>query len=512
MQIILTNISISVFELIFIAIIPAILIILGIAYILISKKQLKTLQSAVSIFNEKLDDLKDYSIGHLSELELFTDECEYQPLERSMKAIIRDSKNKYDKKWLPQLNDQLNQDTLTSKQLQTSLYFTPAILVFTCGLIASFVLALMPLVNAESFNTNKMLITLPSLVATVLALFLLNHRSILEQEIEAAVQKLILKIEHYLPVYTDKASLALLVNEMTGHEDKINSAMTEFNQNFEDFVSDDFRNNISDSVKEVMQAEIVPPIKKSSDVLSDLASSLAEQQSKGMSDLADSFAKKLHTSVKNNFDSLTGELNSFNLLMDDTRNFIHDSVAILENSRQQNILLNREVSESIKLMTIAKNDIANELAEMADNLEVISDVTAKMTSVYAGEDANLKNQIASLETALQNSLSTINESISQSEATIKLSTQLNDDQNKHSDLLTSKMDDLLKDLEKINSSISHSTDNFQVQSNEKIDKTLDSFEAALANIVERLVFTTAEIKEAVEALPLVINSFTDKKK
>ena len=43
MQIILTNISISVFELIFIAIIPAILIILGIAYILISKKQLKTL-------------------------------------------------------------------------------------------------------------------------------------------------------------------------------------------------------------------------------------------------------------------------------------------------------------------------------------------------------------------------------------------------------------------------------------------------------------------------------------
>ena len=47
-------------------------------------------------------------------------------------------------------------------------------------------------------------------------------------------------------------------------------------------------------------------------------------------------------------------------------------------------------------MTVAKNDIANEMAEMSDYLEVIANVTEKMTSVYAGEDANLKQQIGSL--------------------------------------------------------------------------------------------------------------------
>jgi len=282
--------------------------------------------------------------------------------------------------------------------------------------------------------------------------------------------------------------------------------MDKFNSNLSDFVSEDFNNNLSTTIKNVMQDEIVPPINKSSELLSDLAESLSNKQNEGMALLAQNFSDELTIAMKNNFQSIQAELNSFNLMMEDTKNFIQDSIAILENSRQQNILLSREVSESIELMTVAKNDIANDMAKMADNLEVISSVTEKMTSVYAGEDTSLKEKISSLESALNNSLSTINSSIEQSQATISFSDKLRNEQANQVEQLIERMNSVVQDLGKINTSINNSTIKFKEKSDQKIAKTLTEFESALADIVERLIYTTAEIRDAVEALPFAINA------
>ncbi|HHU53387.1 MAG TPA: hypothetical protein GXZ43_04835 [Clostridiaceae bacterium] len=506
MQTVISNISLSVFELVFLAGVPALLILIGLIYIIISNRQLNNLKHSLLEFMEKLDLLQGCKISHTAELEIYADESNCEQLKESVHNLIEDSREKYDGKWLPDLNNEFNLENLAEPQLKTCLQYTLSILVFTCGIIASMVLAIVPVINSNQFLNNPFMISIPLIVSILVSLFLLNQRNILLHGSVSIINRLIKKTERYVPVYTDKSGLALLVNEMTEHENSISQAMDKFNANLTDFVSEDFNENLSAAIKNVMQNDIAPPINKSSETLSALAESLSNKQIEGMALLAQNFSDELTLAMKNNFQSIQAELNSFNSLMDDTKNFIQDSIAILENSRQQNILLSREVSESIELMTVAKNDIANDMAKMADNLEVISSVTERMTSVYAGEDASLKEQINSLETALNNSLTTINSSIEQSQATISISDKLRNEQANQYEQLIGKMNSVIEDLSRIDTSINTSTANFNEKSDQKVQKSLTEFESALANIVERLIYTTAEIRDAVEALPFALST------
>ncbi|NLM20076.1 MAG: hypothetical protein GX217_08715 [Clostridiaceae bacterium] len=506
MHTMISNITLSSFEWVFFVGVPIILILIGIIYIIISNKQRNNLKYSIETFMEKMDLLQGCQISHTVELEIYADESDSELLKESVHNLIEDSKEKYAGKWLPSLDSEFNLENLAEPQLKTCLQYTLSILVLTCGIIASLVLAIAPEINPVQFQISRFMMLVPLIISILVSLFLLNQRKILLESSNSIINRLIKKTERYVPVYTDKSGLALLVNEMSEHENSISQAMDKFNSNLSDFVSEDFNNNLSTTIKNVMQDEIVPPINKSSELLSDLAESLSNKQNEGMALLAQNFSDELTIAMKNNFQSIQAELNSFNLMMEDTKNFIQDSIAILENSRQQNILLSREVSESIELMTVAKNDIANDMAKMADNLEVISSVTEKMTSVYAGEDTSLKEKISSLESALNNSLSTINSSIEQSQATISFSDKLRNEQANQVEQLIERMNSVVQDLGKINTSINNSTIKFKEKSDQKIAKTLTEFESALADIVERLIYTTAEIRDAVEALPFAINA------
>ena len=506
MHTMISNITLSSFEWVFFVGVPIILILIGIIYIIISNKQRNNLKYSIETFMEKMDLLQGCQISHTVELEIYADESDSELLKESVHNLIEDSKEKYDGKWLPNLDSEFNLENLAEPQLKTCFQYTLSILVLTCGIIASLVLAIAPEINPAQFQISRFMMLVPLIVSVLISLFLLNQRKILLESSTHIIDRLIRKTERYVPVYTDKSSLALLVNEMSEHENSISQAMDKFNSNLADFVSEDFNKNLSTTIKDVMQDEIVPPINKSSELLSDLAESLSNKQNEGMALLAQNFSDELTIAMKNNFQSIQTELNSFNSMMEDTNNFIQDSIAILENSRQQNILLSREVSESIELMTVAKNDIANDMAKMADNLEVISSVTDKMTSIYAGENSNLKDQISSLESALKNSLLTINSSIEQSQATISLSDKLRNEQANQFEQLIAKMNSVIENLGKIDTSITTSTIKFKEKSDQKIEKTLTELESALADIVERLIYTTAEIRDAVEALPFAIST------
>lgn len=509
MHIILSNITFSMFEMLFIVIIPILLIIAGIIYIALSQKQMNLFQKALHNVINDIKDTEEYSIENTILLKEAVDDSDYPLLSDAINQTIENGNKKYQGKWLPELSERLNTGFLSSKQLKSSLSDTPALLIFSCGFIASLIMIILPYINPNVYSQNLIFSTLPLLVAALISLFLLNHKNVLSKNMNIEIDDLKKSIEQIIPVYSDKAGLSLLVNEMTEHENKIDASLTEFNHQLDEFVSEDFQNSLNDSIREIMEKEIAPPINKASETLSDLATSLAEQQDQGMSELAESFSEKLNISLKNNFASITNELSSFNVLMEDTTNFIHDSIAILENSRQQNILINREVSDSIELMTVAKNDIANEMAKMSDYLEVIANVTEKMTSVYAGEDANLKQQIGSLELALNSSLNTINESIYQSQSTMSLSSQLKEEQQAQYSDMIEKMNSLLVNLNTVNQSIHDTTDNFAIESGKLVKTSLNNYEKALSDIVERLIYTTAEIKDAVEALPLAINAKSD---
>ena len=106
-------------------------------------------------------------------------------------------------------------------------------------------------------------------------------------------------------------------------------------------------------------------------------------------------------------------------------------------------------------------------------------------------------------------MNTINESIYQSQATLTLSSQLKEEQQLQSKEMIEQMDEILESLNTVNQSIRETTSGFATESDQLVKNSLDDYEEALANIVERLIYTTAEIRDAVEGLPLALNSKSD---
>jgi len=144
------------------------------------------------------------------------------------------------------------------------------------------------------------------------------------------------------------------------------------------------------------------------------------------------------------------------------------------------------------------------MAFISDNLAIIGSSTDKMTALYAGEETNLASHINLMTEQLRIYSEKLDRGIGESAKAIDASVEMSKTQNKQSSILLDRLDAQLLALDELGRLISQNTTHFTRESSEYVLKTLKEFDASLAEVVERLTFTTAEIRDAVDALPPAI--------
>ena len=193
MQIILSNISFSVFEMLFIVAIPVLLIIVAIAYLVTSNKQLNIFKNSVQNIIGKIENIDDYSIENVNSLKEAADDVEYSLLKDAINETIENGNNKYQGKWLPDLSEKINKKNLTNKQLKSVLGYTPILFVVAIGFLASIILEILPIVNPIAFSANityPFFNVIPLIIGILIALFLLNYKNVLENELDTEIDSL----------------------------------------------------------------------------------------------------------------------------------------------------------------------------------------------------------------------------------------------------------------------------------------------------------------------------------
>ncbi|NLA95888.1 MAG: hypothetical protein GX838_03490 [Clostridiaceae bacterium] len=342
------------------------------------------------------------------------------------------------------------------------------------------------------------------LLSLVFSFFILWYTRRTARALDRERERVITALSGFVPVYTDRTGVALLISEMTGYGEQMRGEVKAFSQLADELAKGEFAEGIKISVREIMSQEVAPPLNETNYALTGLAKSLAEKQEKGMAELADSFSAAVAQALSTHLSSLPDKLQTLYQVAENSATMMEESVATMERTREESQEVARDVQETLRLMALAKNDIADEMAAISDNLEILGASTEKMTALYSGEESNLASHIDRLTDLMRLYSDRLGEGIVESAKAIEASVRMSASQNKSAAILLERLDEQLATLEDLGRQITDNTINFTRESGNFVTKTLEEFDVSLAEIVERLTFTTAEIRDAIDALPAAI--------
>lgn len=488
----------KIFLISFVIVVPLFLILVSTIYILRINKQKQEMQSRTENLEKAMRELPALNTDNLEQLDfIFTNESD-ERLNRAWQDLRADSLRLYEDKWLLHPQDYLNEIRTESEKTLNLISFRPVVLVFSIALLSA---VLLYTYFKNNLEYDKAWALVPLAVGIVSALFIYNAIIELRFLMQNKYRRIYSAISKTVPVYDSHQGLSLLIDKMLKHESSLDASINEFKHSAEKMADSDFSEGICKSVRSIMNQEVTPPIARAGRVLSDLAVNLDQRQMSGMENLSHEFSNQLAANLSQHLQPLQTELSSLNQLVQDTRAYITSSVNVLNNNREHNIQLNKEISESLRLMTLAKNDLANEMSDLSQHVSIMSETGTAMSRAFSGEENNLAERIKDLSISLDHALEVFSEGLKGSSESIEMAGKLKLEQEKQYESVNTQLSRLITNIEELDRSIRNSGNKFTQKSDLYVNETLKAFDEGLAEVVERLIFTTSALREAVESLP-----------
>ena len=491
--------------------VPAIMVVLFVVALLRNRKLRLEAAAREKSFTTTLDAV-DFDQGNVFDnLQTVRENLNDEEIGEFLDDLSVQSERLYRGKWLPDPEPLLLQKDVFHVFKNARFNALISALLIVLGIIAAVVVLV---ADANLFLTAEQAVVPPLIMASLIPLgaglvtaILLsvdarNTRYVLAQ----TVQNFSSTLANTAPVYQDRAGVTLLISELISYGETMRQEVRSFSEIAQQLVEGEFAEGVRNAVRDVMEKEVAPPIKESSAALSNLADSLAEKQESGMQELADSFTEKTVEALQVHLAPLPQELSKINRLTDSSLAMMEESKQIMAASRDENVNLNQELHEILGLMAISRNDIANESATLSDNLKLISASSDKLTALYMGEQEGLSNQLSRLSDQLRLNTDLLNRAIGETSKTMERSVHLTEEQSRLTESFLQRIKQQVSALEEMTRSIETSSLDFSEKSTDYVQRTLQDYDSGLAEVIERLSFTTAEIREAIDSLPAAIRS------
>jgi|BioPla2DNA2_1021312.scaffolds.fasta_scaffold00117_41 hypothetical protein len=377
-------------------------------------------------------------------------------------------------------------------------------LCLSIGLISGTVIAAVML--WFQFGNATLIASLPPvIVGIVLALFLTKYwKNTIAARYKVLIERASSEITCFAPVFQERNGLAAMISEVMRYGEAMRQEVQTFGILANKLAEGDFAEGIRTSVREVMMKEVVPPLQTAVQDMQSLAVSLSEKQDRGMEALARAFADEASEALANHMQQLNDGLKAIQTIVEKTSLLVDESMRSVEDSAERNEAIHKDVREAVRVMALAKNDIADEMVSLSDNLKIIGASTDRMTALYAGEETDLAKHIHHMAEQLRLYTETLDQGITENARVFSACCDFSSTQTRDAATIQQELSSQIKVLEKLSAAIESNTTNFTQESSDYVIKTLEQFDSSLAEVVERLTFTAAEIRDAVDALPPAI--------
>ena len=144
---------------------------------------------------------------------------------------------------------------------------------------------------------------------------------------------------------------------------------------------------------------------------------------------------------------LNDELQGIQTIVKQTSSLVDESIRSLDESVDRNEAINNDVREAVRVMALAKNDIADEMVSLSDNLKIIGASTDRMTALYAGEETDLAKHIHLMAEQLRLYTETLDKGITENARVFSASCDFSSTQTRDAAVIQQELSSQIKVLE-----------------------------------------------------------------
>ncbi len=515
---------------------PLVLFGLMIGYLVVcfvlAKRAKKTLEPMIDL----VDKLEGQGIGNLQAIADIFNSAGSERMGPIFDKMRSDSRALYRGNWLPDPKRYIRPETIFSKLGKNSLTWIPAARLLAIGILGSLVeLLLQSQLPVDDEALALPLILLPGLIGLAGAVWVAARSRRTAQALDSLLDDLNTSIANRIPVFSDQAGLALLVDRFTDYDRKMSDSIHEFNATARRLADSEMVDGIRHSVEQVMLTSVAPQIQEATQSLGNLATELTNKQDRGMHDLAIKFAEALSSDLAEHLQPINREVDMISNLMADVKNYIEIAMRAMETTRKQSEGLLADSSSALKQIANSRDRLTEDFSKVEEQISKLSDASNAMARIYQGNEEHLAGSISRFGEQLDSHADHLGQLVNearqamekaqgfaagQQESSDQQMTAIQTQVDKLSQSLGSSIDDLLgklqkqtgsmaaqtdeisKQMQNLNSTLDNSLKDFTTSSAKYVRKTLGDFDEGLADMSERMARTAEEIRDAVDALPL----------
>jgi hypothetical protein len=408
---------------------------------------------------------------------------------------------------------------------------------------------------------------LPAVLGFVLLAVYSAFYLILGARVRSSIASLGRSIGRKVPVFSEAASMATLIDSFLEYDRRMAAAVTFLNDSVESLASRTLARAVAGAAEKVMRSTIAPAMDNATMTMARVAEQVDRNQQEGMKLLSAQFSEALSQDFQRHFKPVADQMEGAAVALGKAQKNFDASLALLKEQRAESAALVADVVQSQKSLEKVRSGFLTEISVVAANLNTLAAASDRMASVYEGNETKLSAAVNGMSTAMtdlavrvealfQNAAEDSRRTSEQAAAALEaneahlqemrkpieilsdeLATRIDqviigfgsvtgetltgfrDTMNTQNDAFTVNVKTLLQtmeeesrsmslyakeidmDITELNGTFQKSVSEFNQGMAEEIRKTLGVFDTGLAEIVQRLSVSAAEIGDAVEALP-----------
>ena len=487
---------------------------------------------------EQVNGLEGRTIENLPAVDAIFKHSRAAAFSRAFSRMQQECHELYEDRWLPDPKKILRQDILLTSSQQASISLRPAAGLLAVAILAALVsLLVQNPIPPQNESLKVGLILLPFLTGLAGAILAAASAQRTGRLLHLRLQDLHHSLETRLPVFSDQAGLAMLIDNFLVYDRQMKDSLHDFTATASRLAESEMADGIRRSVEQVLQESVAPSIQQSAATLNSLAVELANRQDRGMQDLAVRFATALSEELASHLHPVNKEIAQMGTLMADVKNYIEYAMRALETVRLQSEGLLGDTRQAVLQMAESRARMTDDFSRVGEQLQSLTASTSQMASLYQGNEHNLaqnlqvfghqmdqfSQRLGSLvheaiqsmqdtrvladgqQASAEQHLAAMQEQISQLHAQLGSDIQtLLEQVRRETSTVAERTGSFGQQLGILNSTLGRSMDDFTRASAQYVQNALASFDSGLAELTDRLAHTAAEIRDAVDALPAAL--------
>lgn len=501
------------------------LISVNISFLLANKSLTTLLTAKLTRVDHLCGQIEGCQMENLSLLQSLIDEEAFPLLTEAFDRYVKDSQKLYQNKWTLEPSAYLNFQYLLSNKQYGNLHNDNAFRQLAFGLLFSAFSLLIPL-SLGGEHTFRILpfAILPAMISLAFFCMFFYRNQYYRHELSKAIEKLSQTIARRVPVFSNLAGSAVLVDAFLQYDKQMSKSVTRLSSSINSLLNQELIKAISDTIKESLDNSLAPAILDSHDLLKALSISVNEKQEKGLSLLAHQFTEEISSILVQKLDPFYSQVNAYALSLGKMSQEITGFLQHIEAYEKKQSLLNETLQDNIQAFGHIHNELCIQIkelgraeAQMVQACERLSELQGQGEHSLVAYIQHFSNQVKLFSEKLAIQLQENREEHIRSRQhldsfSVAQNKALENHQMQFNTMLTAgqtlnrQADFINRQLESLSTQLNQSVLLFNQEMNKGVQQTLRSFDENLAEITDRLSISVSEIKQNIPKPERVQNS------